>query len=389
MSGDDVTVQDTPPGDTAAPLVVSMRGLVRTAILGIFIILLIGSLHFAQDLLVPLAMAFMFATLLSPIVRFFGKLGVPPGASAVAIVAGLVALLGVGGYSLSGPISGWIDNAPRISREIQGKLAGLRDSMGVVTQMNEQVSDLAGKDDPKVQQVVLKEPGLLNRAALGVPAIITKVGLTLVLLLFLLAAGDLFREKLVKVLPTLSDKKRAVHISRTIEREVSRYLLTITIINVGCGAAIGAGMFVLGMPNPVLWGVLAFFLNFIPYLGALIGGALVFAIAVVSFPTFSYALLAPAIYLTVSTIEGQFITPMVLGRRLEMNPVAILVAVAFWGWLWGIIGVLIAVPLLVMIKVFSDHVEGLEAVGEFLATAEHSTLSAQAIKPPATTANSA
>jgi predicted PurR-regulated permease PerM len=363
---------------TADPIVVSMRGLVRTAIIGIFVILLVGSLHFARDLLVPVAMAFIFAVLLSPIVRVLGKIGVSAGISATIIVAGLVMLIGVGGYSLSGPVAGWIDNAPRIGREIQGKLAVLRDSMGFVTQVNQQVSDLAGKDDPKVQQVAVKEPGLLNRAALGVPAIVAKVGLTLVLLLFLLAAGDLFREKLVKVLPTLSDKKRAVHISRDIEREVSRYLLTITVINAGCGAAIGAGMFMLDMPNPFLWGVLAFFLTFIPYLGALIGSALVFAVALVSFPTLGYALLAPGIYLVVAIIEGQFVTPMVVGSRLEMNPVAILLSVAFWGWLWGVVGVLIAVPLLVMIKVFSDHVEGLEAIGEFLATADQPTAAAQA-----------
>ncbi|MGQ4272999.1 AI-2E family transporter [Terrihabitans sp. B22-R8] len=357
-------------GERTAPIIVTMQGLVRTSIIGLFILSLMGALYFAQDLLIPIALAFLFAILLSPIVRFFGRLGIPPAASATLIVIWLVSILGAGGYFLSGPVSEWIDNAPRISREIQEKLSVVRNSLGFVLQVNEQVSELGGKDDPNVQRVVLKQPGLLNRAATGAPAILAKVGLTLVLLLFLLAAGDLFREKLVKVLPTLSDKKRAVHISRDIEREVSRYLLTITGINVAYGAAVGIGMAVIGMPNPLLWGVLAFFLAFIPYIGAAIGCGLVFAVALVSFPTVGYALLAPAIYAVVAVAEGQFMTPMIVGRRLEMNAVAILISVALWGWLWGIVGALIAVPVLVMIKVFSDHVEGLDALGQFLSTSD-------------------
>lgn len=357
--------------DRTAPLIVSMQGLVKTSIIGIFLILLIGVFYFAQDLLVPIALAFFIAVLLSPIVRFFERVGVVPGITATFIVITLISVIGLGAYSLSGPISGWIDNAPRIGQELQQKLSGLRSSFGFFAEVNEQVSDLGGKEDPDVQQVVMKQPSILNRAATGMPAIITKLGLTLVLLLFLLAAGDLFREKLVKVLPTLKDKKRAVHISRDIEREVSRYLLTIAVINVAFGSAIGMGMALIGMPNPVLWGVLAFLLNFIPYLGSLIGCGLVFVVAVVSFPTIGYALLAPLLYVAVTVLEGQFLTPLIVGRRLEMNAVAILISVAFWGWLWGIIGALMAVPILVMIKVFSDHVEGLEPVGQFLSTATH------------------
>jgi predicted PurR-regulated permease PerM len=356
---------DMPPERTA-PIVVSMKGVVGAAIIGIFILLLVSALYFAQDLLVPVAMAFLMATLLSPIVRLLGRFGLPPGVSAVLIVLALLLTLGAGAYSLSGPVAGWIDNAPRISREIGDKLNALRDSLGFVAHMNEQVEDLGGEDDPQVQQVVLKQPGLLNRAATGAPAIAVKIGLSVVLLLFLLAAGDLFREKLVRVLPTLSDKKRAVHISRDIEREVSRYLLTITAINVVYGTAVGVGMWAIGMPNPVLWGVLACVLNFIPYLGAVIGCLLVFAVAIVSFPLLGYALLAPGIYGVITILEGQVLTPLIVGRRLEMNAVAILVSVAFWGWLWGIVGALIAVPILVVIKVFSDHVEGLEPVGQFL-----------------------
>ncbi|BCJ90798.1 AI-2E family transporter [Terrihabitans soli] len=359
-----VTVQE--------PVIVSATGILRTSIIGIFLMMAGGALYFAQDLLIPLCLAFVLSVLLSPIVRGLLRLGIPEGVSATLIVLTLLALIAVGGWSLSGPVSQWIDDAPRIGAEIQQKLTHIRGWFGFVQQVSNQVDQMAGGTDPDVMKVVLKEPGLLKSAATGVPEVITKIGLTLFLLLFLLASGDLFREKLVKVLPTLSDKKRAVHISRDIEREVSRYLLTITGINIATGVMVGLGLWAIGMPNPLLWGVLATFLTYIPYLGAAIGIALVGAVAIVSFDTFAHALLAPAVYLGVATLEGQVLTPMIVGRRLEMNAVAILVAVAVWAWLWGVIGALIAVPFLVIIKVISFHVESMEAVGRFLGARETS-----------------
>jgi len=347
------------------PIAVSASGVLRASILGIFGLMLVGALYFAQDLLVPLVLAFLLSVLLSPIVRTLRRFGIPEGVTAVLLVLALLGLVAAGGWSLSGPISQWLDDAPRIGAELREKIADVRARFGFVEQMSNQVAQMTESGE-EVQRVVLKEPGLLNRAATGVPEIVTKIGLTLVLVLFLLASGDLFREKLVKVLPTLSDKKRAVHISRDVEREVSRYLLTITGINIVTGTAVGLGLWLIGMPNPLLWGVLAAFLTYIPYLGALIGISLVAAVALVSFDNLAHALLAPAIYFGVAVLEGQVFTPMIVGRRLEMNAVAILVAVAFWGWLWGFIGALMAVPLLVILKVISDYVEGMEPIGQFL-----------------------
>jgi predicted PurR-regulated permease PerM len=353
-----VTVQE--------PVTVSATGILRTSVIGIFLMMVGGALYFAQDLLIPLCLAFVLSILLSPIVRGLLRLGVPEGVSATLIVLTLLALIAVGAWSLSGPVSQWISDAPRIGAAIQQKLAYLRSWFGFVEQVSNQVDQMAGGTDPDVLRVVLKEPGFLKSAATGVPEVFTKVGLTLFLLLFLLSSGDLFREKLVKILPTLSDKKRAVMISRDIEREVSRYLLTITGINIATGVMVGLGLWAIGMPNPLLWGVLAVFLTYIPYLGAAIGISLVGAVALASFDTIGHALLAPAVYLGVATLEGQVLTPMIVGRRLEMNAVAILVAVAVWAWLWGVIGALLAVPFLVIVKVISFHVESMDAVGRFL-----------------------
>ena len=195
--------------------------------------------------------------------------------------------------------------------------------------------------------------------------------MTFVLLLFLLASGDMFYEKLVRVLPTLTDRKRGLRIAYDIEREVSRYLLTITIINFALGAVIGAGLFVLGMPNPILWGLIAALLNFVPYIGAITGMAVVSVVAMVSFPTLGHALLAPAFYMFCSAIEGQFITPALVGRRLQINAIAVFLAIVFWGWIWGVIGVFVAVPMLIVVKVFCRHIESLSGLDEFLSARDN------------------
>lgn len=356
------------PGDTAhaaAPQPVDKT--LRAAVVGTFLLLLLGALFFGKDFLLPVCLAFLLALVLSPIVRGVARRGVPEGITAVALVVAVLLGIGSAAYGLSGPVTQWIAEAPTVARDVQRKIATLRRPVDAVVEASNRVEKMAENGDPRAQRVVLAEPGLLSRAATGVPEVLAKVGLTLVLLLFLLASGDMFFEKLVKTLPTLSDKKRGIRIARTVQREVSRYLLTISLINAGLGAVIGIGMWAIGLPNPALWGIVAALLNFVPYIGAGIGILLVGAIGLVTFDTPGAILLPPAVYAVCTILEGQIITPMLVGRRLEMNSVAVFLAVAFWGWLWGIVGAIIAVPMLVVMKVFADHVDGMHGLGEFLA----------------------
>ena len=340
---------------------------VKVSLIGLFLLALVGALYLARAFLLPVALAFLFALVLSPVVRFLSRRHVPAPVTAVALVVAACALIGAGFYSLTGPVGQWINDAPQIGWQVRNKIAALRHPVEAMQQASNQVEQMTNAQaDPNVQKVVVKQPGLLDRAASGLPEILAKTGLMLVLLLFLLASGDLFYEKLVKALPTLSDKKRAVRIARDVEREVSRYLFTITLINICFGVWIGAGLWLIGLPNPVLFGVAACLLNFVPYIGAVVGIGLVGLVGFVSFDSIGHALLAPAFYFGTAVVEGQFLTPLIVGRRLELNTVVVLLAIAFWGWLWGIVGVFVAVPMLVVMKVFTDHVEGLAALGEFL-----------------------
>lgn len=343
----------------------SLPGPVTVSIVGLFILAIVATLYFAQSFLVPVVFAFLLALVLSPVVRFLKKRGVPAPATALVLVLTLLIVVASGAYSLSGPVAGWIDNAPAIGERIMEKANALRGTVDAVRQASEQMEQ-ATQGETAAPEVVVKEPDLIDRAANSLTNMVASVGLTLVLVLFLLASGDLFYEKIVRVLPTLHDKKQALRIAFGVEREVSRYLATVFAINLCLGIWIGAGLWLAGMPNPVLWGALAFVLNFIPYLGALIGAALVGAVAFVTFDPIGQALLPPAIYLLSTTAEGQLLTPAVLGRRLEMNTVVVFLSVAFWGWLWGLVGAVIAVPILVLLKVFAQHVDGLSGLGEFL-----------------------
>jgi len=359
------------PKPKAAPAAVEQRppqsnGTYRL-LLGIFIVLAVFALYFGRDFFMPVVLAFLLALTLTPIVRFLGKRGVPAAVSATLLVGLSALLFGIGGFLLSGPITELISDAPRIGRTLTERIAELRGPFERLLAISGQIDKAANSvNDAEVLRVSVQQPGILSQAAGTVLSAGTTIAIVLVLSLFLLASGTLFYEKIVQSFASMSEKKRALRVVYDVEREISRYLLTVAIINAALGTVIGLGLWALGMPTPFLWGVMAALLNFLPYIGAATTILIVAAISIVSFDTLPYALVPPAFVIFCQVMEGQIVTPLVLGRRLELNAVAIFIAVAFWSWLWGFIGALIAVPLLVVIKVFCDHFETLYSAGNFL-----------------------
>ncbi|WP_102782637.1 AI-2E family transporter [Thalassospira sp. GB04J01] len=338
------------------------------SVIGTFGVLSLGCIYIAQDLLFPITLAFLLSLVFSPVVRTFARARIPRVLTAFTIVLGLTATAIAGVYGLSGPVSGWIDEAPQIERQLRLRLADLGEPLDKLRDAQKQVSEATDQNNEgdDVQKVVVAEPNLISQAAQGAPGIATGIALMLVLLLFILSGGDLVYEKMVRALPTFGDRRKGLRIAHDVEREVSRYLATISAINIILGIVIGTLMAVIGMPNPFLWGVAAAVLNFVPVLGALCGVMLVGVVALVSVQTTSEALLAPALYLACTALEGQLITPALVGNRLRINSIAIILAIAFWGWLWGFVGVLVAVPLLIVTSVIANHVEGLGGLRELL-----------------------
>ncbi len=340
---------------------------IRTMLAVMFLMMAVYALYFGRDFFMPVILAFLLALTLTPIVRFLRKRGVPEAVSATLLVLFSLGFLTTAGYLLSGPAIDLVNNAPSIGQQVSERLNHLRRPFEKFMTLSEQVGALTEpRQEPGVSRVVIAQSGIVSQAAGSVLSGATSVTIVFVLSLFLLASGTLFYEKIVQSFTRMSEKKRALRVVYDVEREISRYLLTVTLINAALGVAIALGLWALGMPNPMLWGAAAALLNFLPYIGALMNMAMVGVIALISFDSLSYAMLAPAFVLLCNIVEGQFITPMVVGRRLEINSVAIFIAIAFWSWMWGFVGALMAVPLLVIVKVFCDHFDGLANIGNFL-----------------------
>jgi predicted PurR-regulated permease PerM len=346
------------------------QGMYSFALTGLLLLACFYTLYLAEGFFAPLVLAVVFNFFLSPFVRVLGRVWIPVPAAAGIVMLGCLSVMGFLIYEFSGPVSEWVERAPRVAANISAEFQKLKKPVEKVTQATEQVSKMAqvGASDQgkKPAEVELKRPGIFDGLFSKTRDAVLEVVVFAVMLYFLLSSGDLFLRKLIHVLPRLEDKKRAVLIMRQIEDHISNYLLTVAMINACLGAAGGLVFWALGMPNAALWGALAFLLNFIPYLGALAEIVIVGLVAAATFPHLSHALLVPASYLALATVEANLFTPYVMGRRMTLNPVVIFVAVTFWGFLWGILGVFLAVPVLVMLKIFCDHIGPLAPIGEFL-----------------------
>jgi predicted PurR-regulated permease PerM len=324
------------------------------------------TLYFARAFLLPITLAVLLDFLLSPIIRALKRLRIPEPVGAALVLLVLLGAVGAGGYSLAEPAREWMAKAPESVAKVQSRLRDLRRPVEQVTRTAEQVEAATEVSKRGPDEVVLRGPRLSERLFGTTQSLLTGALETIILLYFLLAAGDMFLQKLIKVLPLLKDKKKAVAIARETEASISTYLFTVALVNIGLGLAVTLAMLLLKMPNALLWGSLAALAEFIPYVGATMMVGLLSMAGLAAFPTVAHALLVPGAYLAIDLVQANFVSPMVLGRRLTLNPVAILVGLIFWWWIWGVGGAFIAVPLLATFKIFCDHIESLAPIGEFL-----------------------
>ena len=344
----------------------------KWAVVGIFLLLLIGGLAYARTFLTPVILGFLLALVFSPVRRLLSRSRIPDALAAAIIVLGIVGVLLLLGVLLAAPVSGWVDNAPQIGKRLSERVREIRSTFGgdedapSVGEVFQQVEDAAAGGEGDVQEVVIHEQSSFGALAASAPDVLIQTVMVLVLLFFILASGDMLYEKIVHVMPTFRDKRRAMRIAHDVERKLSQYLLTISIINALLGAAIGLAMWAFGMPNPLLFALLGCLLNYVPYIGALGGMLVTVAAGLLTFKTTGAALVPAATYYLLTAIEGQFVTPYFVGRNLRLNTVVVFIAVAFWAWLWSIVGMLVAVPLLVTVRTFCEHVPQLEPLGDFL-----------------------
>jgi predicted PurR-regulated permease PerM len=336
-------------------------------ITGLFIIAAFFTLYLAREFFLPVAYALLLDFVFSPVVRALRRLRIPSPVGAALVILLLIGTVGFIGYQLTEPAQAWVAKAPQTMNTVTAKLRKIRRPVEQVSRTAEQVERATTVNAPaRTPEVVVRGPSLGERLFGTTQRLVTALLEVLVLLYFLLAAGDLFLQKLIKVLPQLRDKKTAVQIARRTEASISTYLLTVALVNITEGLVVAGAMWLLGMPNPLLWGALAALFECVPYLGAtgMIG---ILALAgLTTFDDVGHALLVPATFFAINVIQANLISPLILGHRLTLNPVAILLGLIFWWWLWGVPGAFIAVPLMATFKILCDHIEVLAPIGEFL-----------------------
>jgi predicted PurR-regulated permease PerM len=332
----------------ASPL--AWRSAAQAATVGIFIILFLVALSLAKAIILPVTAAFVVTLMLSPVSERADRFGVPQIVSAtvlwlaaIGVAYGVIALV-------SAPVIEWINKAPDIGRSIQQKLLLLQGPINVMRDIrNAVMPGDAGKGVNVDIVAVVQQAVLFATPALG------QILIFFVTLFFMLLGRRHLRHVMVRYFTHHETRLRALRIMNDIEHNLTGYLSVMAIINAGVGLGAGIIAFLVGLPNPVAWGVLGFVMNFIPYVGAGIVELGMFLVGLTAFPSVTYAIIAPLLYLGIGLLEGQFITPTVLGRKFTLNPLTVILALVFWAWLWGPAGAFLAVPLLIIGMVAVSH----------------------------------
>jgi predicted PurR-regulated permease PerM len=359
---------EPPPAEAAE----SAANMLAPMHVGLTVLGTIAFLYFARPVVLPVLLAWMAATTLQPLVRGLSHLRLPTALSAAVVFCLLVAAVGAGFFQLERPASRWVNEAPRHMTELRQRVQMIFPKAWRFSEASEAVSNLGATEaEKKAEQkrtpmVEVKDQRGTSSILNWTGTLLTGLGEVLVLIYLLLASGDMFLQKLVRLIPTLRGKIRAVEISHEIQQNISNYLFSISLINICLGALVSVGLHLIGIPNAVMWGILVALLNFVPYFGAIGGVVILAAVGLLTFDSPWRGLLAPALYMSLHLLEANLITPILLGRYLTLNPVAIFVSLIFWIWLWGIPGAVLAVPILVSVKVICDRIPAISYIGELI-----------------------
>ena len=327
----------------------------------------VTALALGRAFFIPIALALCFQALLTPVVRGLGRLRIPAPAGAAIVVLGVLAVLVVGGWALSGPASEWVDKAPANIATARRKLREIGRPLDRLTAAAEGTPAVNPPAAPPVQSAPAPVMPSLFAQLLGRATTVVAGLLEVIVLVYLmLAAGNMLFRKLVKLLPAPDDLRTATDILNRTESIVANYLTITALINVGQGIAVGLAMWAIGMPDPFIWGVVTFVLEFIPYLGGVIIVGLLLIDGFSVFAGLGQVLVAPAIYLIISTLQNNVVSPYAYGNRLKLNPLAVMIFVLFWWFIWGIPGVFLAIPIAATLKVLGDQVPQMAVMGELL-----------------------
>lgn len=317
--------------------------------------------YIAAEVILPVVLAIVLMLLLQPGMRFLTRFHIPRSIAALLLIVALFGLVGAVGAAVSTPTKSWAQRLPESLPRIEERLR-------VVSQPILRMNDLLHKADHMGQpaQDTGADLGLTQILFRGTEHFASGLFETILVLFFLLVSGDTFLRRLVEIMPRFKDKRQVVDISQQVEDNISAYLFTITCMNALVGVATAAVMWVCGIGDPILWGLVAFLLNFVPVMGPFVGIALFLFAGLLVLPTLWQAVIPAALYFLIHVLEGETITPMLLARRFTLNPVLVIISLIFWFWMWGVPGAILSVPMLAITKIICDGIKPLNAIGHFL-----------------------
>jgi predicted PurR-regulated permease PerM len=331
---------------------------------GVLLLATLAAFYAAAEIMLPSVLAFVLSLVFQPVLRALERVCLPRVVASLVIVLLLVSLFVVLGLLLSAPLAGWIAQLPDTLPRLQARLRFLNAPMLSLQHAVEQFRNLApGSVSPAI---VVQGPSLPERLLAAIRAVAGGAFTTMLVLFFALTSGDLFLRRLVEILPGFKEKRQAVDISQQIQEDLSAFLATITLMNASVGVVTGIVMWLCGLGSPLLWGTLAFLLNFVPILGPTAGVMLFLVAGLVTIEPLWVALLPAALYLLIHIVEGETVTPMLLAAKFTVNPVLVILGVIFWYWMWGVPGAILATPMLAITKIICDRIEGLKPVGHFI-----------------------
>jgi predicted PurR-regulated permease PerM len=339
----------------------------RTIFLGgLFVLAVLAALYVASAIVLPVILAIVLKLLLQPLVRLTDRLGLPHALGAifaiVLLMLGLAALVS----GVAGPAASWAGKLPDALPKVQQQLEFLARPIGSLEWMMGQLQDVIGFGGVASPGQSMRSINVMGALFSGTTAAAGGLFTTLVVLFFLLVSGETFLRRFVEILPTFAEKRQAVEITLDIERNISAYLITVTLINSVVGLLTFCVMWATGVANPLLWGLVAFVVNFVPILGPMVAMVVFLLIGVLSLGVTWWALLPVGLYFMIHVVEGEIVTPLLMARRFTINPVAIILALLFWYWMWGVPGAILAVPMLAITKIVCDDLTPLRAFGHFL-----------------------
>ena len=369
MSPTDREAEDAPPAEEpeemplpSDPKVIFLGGL--------FILALLAAAYVASDIVLPLVFAIVLKLLLQPASRLLERLHLPRILAALLLILALFATIVGLGTAISGPAGTWAAKLPEGIPRLQERLSFMREPIDTLQRFFHQVEDF-GQTAPSPNAAVSASgptflTNILTKLFTGTRNFASGFFTTVLFLFFLLMSGDVFLHRLVEIMPRFSSKRQVVEISQQIESDISAYLITITIMNAAVGMAMAMAMWLTGVGDPILWGTVAFLLNYVPILGTALGVVIFLLAGLLTIDTLWLALLPAGLYFGIHLIEGETLTPMLLARRFTLNPVLVIISLLFWFWMWGIPGMILSVPMLAIIKIICDRVRPLAAFGHFL-----------------------